>query len=115
MQQQPQPPVGQQQRLHHPHHQHHHPPPSPKTSLGGPGSQLPIPGSGSGSHLNNNNNIMPSQPGGGGQQGLPNQQLPTSRILELVDALKHEVELIHEEAAFSKHHRKDLEGKCRIS
>ena len=44
---------------------------------------------------------------GGGNQGQ------SSKILELLDALKHEIEIIHEEASFSKYHRKDLEGKCK--
>jgi hypothetical protein len=31
-----------------------------------------------------------------------------------LDALKHEADLLGEECAFSKHHRKDLESKCII-
>ena len=34
-----------------------------------------------------------------------------TRVFELIDALKHEVEGLYEESKFSKHHRKDLEQK----
>jgi hypothetical protein len=36
---------------------------------------------------------------------------PPPRYIELLDALKHEVDGLHEEATFSKHHRKDLDAK----
>jgi glucose repression regulatory protein TUP1 len=36
------------------------------------------------------------------------------RIMELLDALKHEIDLLHEESSFSKHQRKDLEAKCKL-
>jgi hypothetical protein len=37
-----------------------------------------------------------------------------SRVGELLDALKHEVEILYEEANYSKHHRKDLESKRKL-
>jgi hypothetical protein len=36
---------------------------------------------------------------------------PHQRILDLLDALKHEIDVLNEESAFSKHHRSDLEAK----
>jgi hypothetical protein len=43
------------------------------------------------------------------QSGFHPQQ--PNRALELVDALKHEVKALFEEANYSKHHRKELEAK----
>ena len=101
---QPQQPqtIGQQQQRVVGLSGHHHPPPSPKG---------PPP-------LGSQQMLGPLQPGldrmNQGQPGQPGPVIPhIGRIMELVDALKHEVEMIHEEASFSKHHRKDLEGKCK--
>ncbi|KAJ3254084.1 general transcription repressor [Boothiomyces macroporosus] len=57
------------------------------------------------------------------QQAPPHGNLPPThspkhqihhqspRIMELLEALRHEVDILHEESTFSKHHRKDLESK----
>jgi hypothetical protein len=46
------------------------------------------------------------------KQAHPNQ--PHHRVSELLEALKHEVDVLYEEASYSKHHRKDLEGKSKL-
>ncbi|KAI8901863.1 WD40-repeat-containing domain protein [Globomyces pollinis-pini] len=48
------------------------------------------------------------------QQQLPIQSpkhLPGNRIIELMDSLKHEIDMLNEDSTLSKHHRKDLELK----
>lgn len=35
------------------------------------------------------------------------------RVLELLEALKHEIEVLHEESGFSKAQRRELESKCK--
>lgn len=42
---------------------------------------------------------------------LSKMQRSKAKILELLDACKHEAEQCFEESTYSKHHRKDLEGK----
>lgn len=59
----------------------------------------------------NSRQLHPSQ-----QQQHPASHSPKlthrePRAAEMIDALKHEFELLYEEVSYSKHHRKELEGK----
>ena len=42
----------------------------------------------------------------------PHSHMHPSRIMELFDALKHEVEIVAKESAMFKNYREDLEKKC---
>ncbi len=63
-------------------------------------------------HPNSPKQGLGSHPGmaqnGSHTQGGPSHP---GRVVELVDAVKHEVEGLFEEASYSKHVRKDLEGR----